>query len=567
MRGWRLVRAALAAALRRPRWTGVAGVGLLAAIVLAALLSPLAGYPVGADVDPGARALGPSWAHPLGTDHLGRDIFWRWLLAARAFVGPGLLACLLTGVGGVSLGATAGWLGGAAEAAIRFLLGSVASIPRLVLVLLICTIYGAGLPQLAVAAGLAGIPAVAAVVLARIEQLRSAEFVRASIAHGVPSSRLLFAHLVGAACGRGVARQLFATFGSFVVLECTLSYLGGLGVPEPTPSWGNMLVFDWGRGTSLAMVVPALSIWATVAASVAAGRLFVSRPAPARPAAGRPSTTPAAAPSSSRPGASAPASGRPLVLDGLTVKAGERTLVDEVTLSIWPGQLTGLVGASGSGKTLTCRALLGLVDLDPGVVQADLRIPGADGTVRTPYAHALGASRSGRDRAFRGLRGACVGYLPQHAQAALDPLLRVGRQIRAADPVHWLVEAGFPAEDAPRVAELFPHELSGGMAQRVAIAQVLALGSPFLVADEPTTGLDAAVQRRFVEQLRRLADRGLGVLMVTHDLRLLADTADRVLLMDGGRIVESWSTEQLADGEPDTDAGRRLLTAARRQAW
>lgn len=261
-----------------------------------------------------------------------------------------------------------------------------------------------------------------------------------------------------------------------------------------------------------------------------------------------------------------------LVLRQLVVRAGDRTLVDGVDLRLAPGELVGLVGASGSGKTLTCRALLGLVDLVPGVVSADLVVP-TPGGPRQPYAACHGAGRRRRDRAFRGVRGDVVGFLPQQAAAALDPLLRVGAQVALAaslsgrgpsDPAAWLVRAGFPGDDAARVAELWPHQLSGGMAQRVVIAQALARGSSFLVADEPTTGLDAPIRQRLVRALRQLADDGLGVLMVTHDLALLAGVADRVQLMDAGRIVEHWDgPPQAATSEP----GRRLLAAASRRPW
>ncbi|HHO50664.1 MAG TPA: ABC transporter permease [Deltaproteobacteria bacterium] len=277
MIGLRLVLASMGASLRRPRPEGVLGALVLVLVLGIAAAAPWSGYPVGADVDPASRGLPPSLAHPLGTDHLGRDVFWRALLASRAFAAPGLLACAVAGSVGVSLGALAGWNGGVTAALIRFLLGSIASVPRLVLVLLVCTVYGSGPLQLSLAAGVAGVPPLAEIVFARIEQLKSAEFVLASRAHGVPLPRLLLAHLVGAACGRSIARQLLATFGSFVVLECTLSYLGGLGVREPMPSWGNMLIFDWGRGAGASFLAPAAAIWLTVVATSAAGRLFAER--------------------------------------------------------------------------------------------------------------------------------------------------------------------------------------------------------------------------------------------------------------------------------------------------
>ena len=269
-----LVWDAFRASLRNPPATGVWGLAALLVVLMVAVGSPLAGYPIGADVDASARSLGPSPEHWLGTDHLGRDVFWRLLLASRAFVGPGVLACTVAAGLGIPLGAATGWTQGAVRQTLRLLLDSVMSVPRLVLVLLVCAIYGAGPLQLALAAGLAATPPLALAIAARIEGLRHAEFVLAARAHGVPAWRLLFAHLVGAACGRTIARQLLATFGSFMVLECTLSYLGALGVPEPVPSWGNMLAFEFGHGWTAAAVAPGVALWLAVLATAAASTLF-----------------------------------------------------------------------------------------------------------------------------------------------------------------------------------------------------------------------------------------------------------------------------------------------------
>lgn len=269
-----LVFAALGARLARLSPTAVVGLLVLALVVAAAVLAPLGGYPVGADVDTTARDLAPSAEHWLGTDHLGRDVFWRWVLASRAFVGPGLAAVALALGIGVPLGAWAAFVGGVVSDVVRFALGSIASLPTLVFVLLFCTIYGAGTWQLATSAGIAAAPAIAQTVYDRVDVLKRDEFVLAAEAHGVPRLRLLLAHLVGAGCGPAIVRQGLAAFGQFVVLECTLSYLGGFGVPEPQPSWGNMLVFDWGRTLGFSVVAPALAIWITVGATVAAGTAF-----------------------------------------------------------------------------------------------------------------------------------------------------------------------------------------------------------------------------------------------------------------------------------------------------
>lgn len=260
-----------------------------------------------------------------------------------------------------------------------------------------------------------------------------------------------------------------------------------------------------------------------------------------------------------------------LHLQSLCIDVGTRRLVSDVSLRVDGGELVALVGASGSGKSLTARSLLGLVDLEPGVVSARLRIE-VEGHTIEPYAGVLGKGRRRRDRAFRDVRGALVGYLPQDARSALDPLSRVGAQVRGAarlgggdpDPLPWLRKANLP--DPARVARLFPHELSGGMAQRVVIAQALARGSRFLLADEPTSALDPTVQASILAELRRLTEVGIGVLLITHDLRVLPHLADRLVIIHQGRIVERAQPSALIEDTLQSEAGTRLVAATRRVA-
>jgi ABC-type dipeptide/oligopeptide/nickel transport system ATPase component len=259
-----------------------------------------------------------------------------------------------------------------------------------------------------------------------------------------------------------------------------------------------------------------------------------------------------------------------LILRGLRILAGEREIVADSALTVRSGECVAVVGSSGSGKTLTARAALGLVDLEPGVVAAELEIRSDEGVFH-PY-HPFPRSRQARDRAFEGIRGSIVGYLPQDGRASLDPLQRVGAQVTAcarlnradADPDAWLRKAGFA--DPAAVSSAWPHELSGGMAQRVALAQALARGSRILLADEPTTALDPTLQAEILASLRALVDAGLGLAFITHDLRLLPGVADRVVCMDGGRVVEELPATAVARGEVTSAPARRLLEATRRIA-
>ncbi|MCK6507045.1 ATP-binding cassette domain-containing protein [Myxococcota bacterium] len=263
-------------------------------------------------------------------------------------------------------------------------------------------------------------------------------------------------------------------------------------------------------------------------------------------------------------------------LEGLRVVAGDgadaRVLVDGAGLALAPGEVLALVGASGSGKTQTVRACLGLVQARPGVVAGALEVHDGARTWR-PYQGEPAVRRA----AWRALRGRVLGWLPQEARASLDPLRRIGAQVREVlelrrrdglplaadrrDAADWLAVAGLP--EPGRVAGLYPHELSGGMAQRACLALALARGSRFLLADEPTTGLDPTVQRALLDQLGALRGEGCGLLLVTHDLGVVARLADAILVMDGGAVVE-----RLAGGslhQATSAPARALVQATLRQ--
>lgn len=243
-------------------------------------------------------------------------------------------------------------------------------------------------------------------------------------------------------------------------------------------------------------------------------------------------------------------------LRGLRIAGPQGELVHGVDLELLPGAIHVLVGASGSGKTLTARSLLGMVDARPGVTHGTLELTWQGQSWR-PYAGLELHSRQGRaalDRRFRPLRGTLLGYLPQDARRSLDPLWTIGKQLRTAlalretptplAPGDWLGRAGFAQPG--RIEGLYPHELSGGMAQRASIALALARGSHFLLADEPTTGLDPTVQEAILRELLALRDReGVGLLFITHDLRIVPRLADRLFVMHAGELVEDLPGDNL----------------------
>jgi peptide/nickel transport system ATP-binding protein len=225
---------------------------------------------------------------------------------------------------------------------------------------------------------------------------------------------------------------------------------------------------------------------------------------------------------------------------GLRVEiSGGRDVVDDIDLDIHAGQIVGLVGESGSGKTTVSMVLLGYARRGASIVGGTAEILGQD-LIALP------------EPARRGLRGDVVAYVPQDPAAALNPGLKVARQLSEVMEEHRhgvasaevanrmrevLTEVGLPAE---ATLGKYPHQLSGGQQQRVAIAMALMLKPNVLVLDEPTTGLDVTTQTRILGLLRQLCEEhSIGALYVTHDLSVIAEIADQVMVMYAGRIVET----------------------------
>nr|WP_156609913.1 ABC transporter ATP-binding protein [Auraticoccus cholistanensis] len=250
-----------------------------------------------------------------------------------------------------------------------------------------------------------------------------------------------------------------------------------------------------------------------------------------------------------------------LEVEGLSVAAEGRPLVGDLRFAVRSGERVGLIGESGSGKSVTALALMGL--LPPG-----LR---AGGSVRLAGRELLGAPEAELSR----LRGAQVSMVFQEPMTALNPTMRIGPQVAEVLQVHgrvpdrrsaWqaavaaLADVGLP--DPPALARAYPHQLSGGQRQRVVIAIALAGDPALLVCDEPTSALDVTVQGRVLELIRRgLAERGAGCLFISHDLAVVADVCERVLVMHAGRVVEAGPTRRVLT-RPQHPYTRGLLAAS-----
>jgi microcin C transport system ATP-binding protein len=245
-----------------------------------------------------------------------------------------------------------------------------------------------------------------------------------------------------------------------------------------------------------------------------------------------------------------------LRVESLTLLASGRRVVDDLSFSLDAGETLAIVGESGAGKTLTALALLDL--LPPGIARAAGRITVDGCDIATAGAAAL-----------RRLRGGVVGMVFQEPIASLNPLRRIGAQIAEACRPHGMARpdavlkllSDVGMDDTKRIAACYPHMLSGGQRQRAAIAIAIAGNPKILLADEPTSSLDADRQAQILELLRGIAAaRGLATILITHDLALVARMADRVLVMDRGRNVETAATAEIF-AQPRHPQTRRLLAA------
>ncbi|MFC7982941.1 dipeptide/oligopeptide/nickel ABC transporter permease/ATP-binding protein [Streptomyces sp. NPDC057336] len=555
---------------RNPLGAGSAAVLLLlvAAVLLAPWLAPQ---------DPSAASLGnafagPGGAHPLGTDSAGRDILSRILYGGRNTLGGAVIALGIALALGVPAGLYAGYRGGRFDSAANWAVDLVMALPAMVVLLASRAILGPNVWALMVVLGVLAAPSFHRLVRGVVAGVRKELYIDAARVSGLSDARIVSRHVLIVVRGP-VIIQVALVAGVAIGLQAGLEFLGvGSG---SSATWGAMLneAFQNIQRAPLLMLWPGLALGLTNGALV----LFASalrdgledhsgqpsaRPRPVRRTPPAPPAPPAPAPADER---SPDGRAELLSVRGLTVAytqpdGTDKQVVHGVDLDVRAGEIVGLVGESGSGKTQTAFAVLGILP-DGGRI--------AGGSVLVGGAELVGLP----ERERRALRGRTVAYVPQEPMSNLDPAFTVGSQL--TEPMRHLL--GLSRGDAARRAlellrlveipdpertlRLYPHQISGGMAQRVLIAGAMSCDPGLLIADEPTTALDVRVQADILDLLRRLRrDRGLGILLVTHDLGVVADLCDRVAVMNGGRIVETGTAEQVLHSPVDAYT-RTLLDA------
>jgi len=547
---------------------GASTTALVVVVLALAVLAPLLWGGRAGTIDTTAIQQDPSAQHLLGTDALGRDIFYRVLVATGLSIGLALLASAIGVVLGTVLGSAPSVLPRRAARVVIAFVNIAVAFPGLLLALFFAVIFGVGTTGAVLAIGLATAPSFARLAHTLAASVDGRDFVSAARVAGVGRLRLLVRHIlpniaeplvVNATIGAGGALLAFAG----------LSFLG-IGVQAPSYDWGRLLGEGLNRvytnpaaalapGVAVVVAGLAFNLFGETVAAVVGQRATTVRltpqavPVPVLLREPQQPGTNVVVPDSTRSSASAAtdvsAADAVLRVEDLRVSFPTRTgwtnPLRGITFSIAPGESVGVVGESGSGKSLTALAAARLIE-PPGVVTAARIDVAGTPLLSTP------------ERQTRHLLGTSLAMVFQDPTTSFNPTRRIGGQLAEvavqhqgmsrrqalARAVDRLRAVRVPAPE--RRVRQYPHEFSGGMRQRAMIGMGLMASPRLIIADEPTTALDVTVQRqvlRLLATVRRETDA--AILLITHDITVVGQTCDRILVMYAGRIVEELPASEL----------------------
>ena len=542
-----------------------AGLFVLAAIVALAVLAPVLPLIDPNITDQPNRLLPPlSDGHLLGTDHLGRDILSRLIWGTQVSILVGLSATAIAAFFGSLIGLTAGYVGGRTDNVMMRLIDMLMAFPYILLALAIVAVLGAGLLNALYAIALVNIPFFARNIRGVTLSIRHREFVDAARLSGKSHVAVLFTEVLPNVLPV-IVITMSTTVGWMILETAGLSFLG-LGAQPPQADLGSML--GQGRdqlftaphtsmvpGVMIFLLVMSINLLGDGIRDVLDPRLrsgALNRPMPITAIERQPV-----------PPAEKPA-GALLEVEKLETgfRSRDRVMpaVKGISFALDKGECLGLIGESGSGKSVTALSLMGLVASPPGVVTGGAAYLDGRDVLALPEQEVIA------------LRGSRVAYVFQDPLTTLHPLFTVGEQIAEAVTSHdatigkreamekavALMETVGIRDASDRVTA-YPHQLSGGQRQRIGIAMAIANDPDVIIADEPTTALDVTVQARILDLLQDLRrQRGLALLLITHDFGVVAQVCDRVAVMKDGEIVEQGRTEDVL-GAPQHEYTKRLI--------
>jgi peptide/nickel transport system permease protein len=505
----------------------------------------------------------------IGGDQYGRDILSRIIASTPGEAEVTAILAAVSFVIGVTAGLVAGYAGRVIDSVLVWAFSALMAVPGVIVLIALYSLLGTSTNMAMAVFGILVSPNLFWMVRSLTRNIRQEQYVDAARVVGLSPLRIVGRHVLTAI--RGPIILMTATLaGAGLAIQAGLQFLG-LGDPTK-PSWGGMLSDAFSNiyqgpiqllwpAAAIGLVVGAFSLLSIGLRDVLEGTYVTQAKRSRRnevqavqqavaidPATGRIDAV--AAPRSVHDDTETSQNQCPLLsVTNLRIAfpagRGYRLAVHDVSLHVDQAEIVGIVGESGSGKTQTVLAVLGLLPSEAIVAGGSIRFRGAElvglsGKARLPY------------------RGRRIAYIPQEPTANLDPSFKIGSQlvygIRAQSQLgpsaarelarSLLDRVGI--RDPDRVLGLYPHEISGGMAQRVLIAGAIAQDPELLVADEPTTALDVTIQAEVLDLLRRLQEEsGMGMLIVTHNFGVVADICDRVLVMRAGQIVEEGGVQEV----------------------
>lgn len=502
----------------------------------------------------------PSVDHWLGTDSQGRDVISRLVYAARIAVIAAGQATVIAMAIGIPIGLLIGFVGGPLDSIIMRFVDGFTSLPGLIVAIAIIAARGPGIVNAMLAVGLVFSTTFVRVTRGEVLSARRQQYVEAAQVIGTKAPVIMVRHILPNIIGP-VAVQVSLTMAAALLVEAALSFLG-LGAQPPDASWGVMIaeaanliglnpLLILPPGIALGLTVLSLNIVGDTLLSAMRDeplrtnwRRIAKRSSSSARVISEPTAINSAETVEPRNGVTPTVS-----LRGLDVTAARGsetiTLVDNVSLDVMPGTTLGVVGESGSGKTITALAAMGLLPQSARRTGGRVFLEGDD---ITDYSA----------NQLRRLRGQRMAMIFQEPGAALDPAFTVGNQITEVLRTHQGLSRADAYEKAAHLLERvgirephqrmksYPHELSGGMAQRVMIALAISCDPVLLIADEPTTALDVTLKVQIAELLAGIQDEtGMAMMFVTHELGMVAEVADRVAVMYAGQIVEEQDVNDL----------------------
>ncbi|SEH66519.1 MULTISPECIES: dipeptide/oligopeptide/nickel ABC transporter permease/ATP-binding protein [unclassified Leifsonia] len=542
-------RSLLRRLLKKP--IAVASLSFLLFIVLIAVFGPYLA-PHDPNTASAADVLGPlSATHPLGTDSAGRDVLSRLLFATRFSIAGAALALIVAALIGVTGGLIAGYYGRWFEGLSSWVVGILQALPGIVVLLAARAVLGPSLWTSMAIFGVLLSPAFYRLVYSTVTAVRDELYVDAARVSGLTDGRIISRHILTVVRGPALVQASFVA-GVAIAIQAGLDFLG-LG-DLSIPTWGSML----NEGFSNIYTDPVLMLWPSLAIGLTCVSLVLLANAlrdtleqSGRKRRRTRRDEPASIPAIEREPIVSHAGDHRfdgaevlLAVDRLAVGYGQddgsiTTVVEDVSLTVRRGEVHGLIGESGSGKTQTAWSVLRLLPDGGRIVGGSITFEGQD----------LAGKTEAQMRALRGLK---IAYIPQEPMSNLDASFTVGSQL--VEPMRVKLKLSRPAAKAralellrrvgipnpERTFNAYPHEISGGMAQRVLIAGAVSCDPDLLIADEPTTALDVTVQADVLDLLRRLqSELNMGMILVTHNFGVVADLCDTVSVMRSGRIVET----------------------------